>query len=351
MSESKLLQEAIADAKAVKQTALENAKIALEEAFTPKLQNMLSNKIQEELEEAKADIKETDDDDEDDKDKDYKDDDKDDMDEMKYDDDDYDEDDMKSKKSKKSMKENDDEDEDDDEDDYKDDDDMDENSDADLDLEAVIKELEEDLQETADIDQDPHDDDDANEEETITKKQKPVNKESKDADVELDLDAILEEIELEEDINVQDTDKDTSNNQIDELNETVSEQAVMLEDYKKAVIFLKEKINEINLLNAKLLYANKLFRTYEMTNEDKVKVIEAIDRSTSTREVKLVYSTLAESMRMANASNGRTKKINEGASVSQTSTKPTTEQQPKVDTTLITEAVDPARWKKLAGLD
>ena len=44
-----LLKEAIADAKAVRQTAFENAKIALEEAFTPKLQSMLSQKIAEEM--------------------------------------------------------------------------------------------------------------------------------------------------------------------------------------------------------------------------------------------------------------------------------------------------------------
>jgi len=45
-----LLKEAIADAKAVRETALENAKIALEEAFTPRLQSMLAKKIQAEIE-------------------------------------------------------------------------------------------------------------------------------------------------------------------------------------------------------------------------------------------------------------------------------------------------------------
>ena len=45
-----LLKEAIADAKAVRQTAIANAKLALEEAFTPKLQSMLSTKIREEYE-------------------------------------------------------------------------------------------------------------------------------------------------------------------------------------------------------------------------------------------------------------------------------------------------------------
>ena len=45
-----LLREAIADAKAVRETAIANARIALEEAFTPKLQSMLSTKIAEDME-------------------------------------------------------------------------------------------------------------------------------------------------------------------------------------------------------------------------------------------------------------------------------------------------------------
>jgi hypothetical protein len=44
---SKLLKEAIADAKAVRETALANAKLALEEAFAPKLQSMLTKKLRE----------------------------------------------------------------------------------------------------------------------------------------------------------------------------------------------------------------------------------------------------------------------------------------------------------------
>ena len=46
----KLLQDAIADAKAVRETALANAKLALEEAFTPHLKSMLSKKLQAEME-------------------------------------------------------------------------------------------------------------------------------------------------------------------------------------------------------------------------------------------------------------------------------------------------------------
>ena len=50
MASSKLLKEAIADAKAVRETAIANAKIALEEAFTPRLQSILSRKLQAEIE-------------------------------------------------------------------------------------------------------------------------------------------------------------------------------------------------------------------------------------------------------------------------------------------------------------
>ena len=58
MSKSNLLKEAIADAKAVRETAIANAKLALEEAFTPKLQSMLSRKIEEEMEDDEEDIEE-----------------------------------------------------------------------------------------------------------------------------------------------------------------------------------------------------------------------------------------------------------------------------------------------------
>ena len=55
MARKDLLSEAIADAKAVKETALANAKLALEEAFTPKLQSMISAKLAEELDDEELD--------------------------------------------------------------------------------------------------------------------------------------------------------------------------------------------------------------------------------------------------------------------------------------------------------
>ena len=51
-----LLKDAIADAKTVRETALENAKLALTEAFTPTLQSMLSQKLREEDDEMDMDL-------------------------------------------------------------------------------------------------------------------------------------------------------------------------------------------------------------------------------------------------------------------------------------------------------
>ena len=58
---------------------------------------------------------------------------------------------------------------------------------------------------------------------------------------------------------------------------------------------MRDKLNEVNLLNAKLLFTNKLFRAYGLNNEQKMKVVETFDRASNIREVKLVYSTMAES--------------------------------------------------------
>jgi len=101
-------------------------------------------------------------------------------------------------------------------------------------------------------------------------------------------------------------------------------------------------------LNAKLLFANKLFRAHNMTNEQKVKVIETLDRTKSVREVKLVFSTLAENFKYTSTTNKTTKKsISEGiASKAVKSTAPKAAAKQ-----VIAESADFAnRFKKLAGI-
>jgi hypothetical protein len=66
------------------------------------------------------------------------------------------------------------------------------------------------------------------------------------------------------------------------------------------ISFLRSKINEVNLLNSKLLFSNKLFRKHSLSEKQKMTVIENFDRASSLREVKLVYATLAESFKSTN---------------------------------------------------
>jgi len=60
---------------------------------------------------------------------------------------------------------------------------------------------------------------------------------------------------------------------------------------------LRNELNEINLLNAKLLYTNKIFRNKSLTETQKVNVLTAFDKATTKKEVELVYNTLTESLK------------------------------------------------------
>ena len=128
-----------------------------------------------------------------------------------------------------------------------------------------------------------------------------------------------------------------------------------LAEYRSAVVYLRDRINEVNLLNAKLLYTNKLFKQASLNNAQKLKVIESFDLTKSVREAKLVYATLAESFNFGGKKtvapapkkvvSQTVKTITEGlASKPVASTKPT-------KTAVLTEGAEMAnRFKKLAGI-
>jgi hypothetical protein len=63
----------------------------------------------------------------------------------------------------------------------------------------------------------------------------------------------------------------------------------------KTVASLQGTLSEMNLLNSKLLYCNKLFRPNALTETQKVKVIDALDMANTANEAKLVFTTLQES--------------------------------------------------------
>ena len=317
-----LLKEAIADAKAVRETALENAKIALEEAFTPRLQSMLSKKIQseieveegeheddEDVEEARHDDEEVDEkmrlkaDDEDPTD---------DASEGAHEDDEDVEERMHGEEEDDDVEERmHDEDEDDEKkDEAMHDEDEDDDVDEELDLESVLKELEASIEEDEDVEEgarmeDEEDEDKVDENDVSSEIGAADNKLNKKAIDSTDIgkankakfeskEQVEEEIDLDEVLKAL-TEEDEEE-AVEEVNE-VSKLQAELDEHRDVVKYLRGKLNEVNLLNAKLLFTNKLFRGFGLSNDQKMKVVETFDRATNLREVKLVYSTLVESFK------------------------------------------------------
>ena len=70
-----------------------------------------------------------------------------------------------------------------------------------------------------------------------------------------------------------------------------------LEEAYAAIKTLKSELNEINVLNAKLLYTNKIFRNKSLTESQKIKVLTAFDKATTKKEVELIYETLQEGLK------------------------------------------------------
>jgi hypothetical protein len=154
---------------------------------------------------------------------------------------------------------------------------------------------------------------------------------------ELDLEAILRELEAE-----------------DEKKHADSEKMAALENelkqYRTALEMVRTKLHEVNLLNAKLLYTNRIFRKDGLTNEQKVMVVENFDRASTVREVKMVYTVLVETLTSAAKAVKATKPVKkvvaEGfASKATPSTAPKTE-APEV----IAENSVAKRLQQLAGI-
>ena len=158
-----------------------------------------------------------------------------------------------------------------------------------------------------------------------------ANKAKHESVEDFDLDEILEAL------------KEGPEEEEDEEKNEVTKLRAELDETREAVKFMRDKLNEVNLLNAKLLFTNKLFRAYGLNNEQKMKVVETFDRASNLREVKLVYSTMAETF--GGNANKNIKESKGSASKAVASTK--SEKQGKV----ITEGnAMRDRFKKLANI-
>jgi hypothetical protein len=396
MTNRDMLAEAIADAKALKETAIANAKAALEEAFEPRLKSMLSAKLQEMEDE---DLKEVEDEMTEAK-KEYKDDDRKDGGESKET--------KRTEKMKygKDLAEGDDE----------------------MDLDELLAELDEDAR--TDAEEEGYEDGMKDEKEDMEDDMEDEEIDLEDMSEE-DLKSFIEdviadmvtsgeleageefEVEDDEDIDVEDeTEVDVEVNEnartdaeeegyLDGMHDekedmeegiadklkavwndpemlgkliTVDGKKMSLKDFlgmagsaatagqaksgagktssigeteemdemKKEIDELKSDLHETNLLNAKLLYTNKIFRAKNLKEAQKVKVLEAFDKASNVSEVKLIFETLNEGM-VANTTTATPLRENLGRASKAAGVAPSKQPIVEVDSQV-------ARWQKLAGI-
>ena len=365
------LKEAIADAKTVKESAIANAKIALEEAFSPKLQAMFAQRLEEmdkeEMEEGYDEVDE----------------------EVEMMDEEMSDpvmrkglegDDVAEKETEYMREE------------------------EDMDLDEILAELEEledlETEEITEAEEEEAEVEDETEEDEVEVEDEDETEEDEEIDLddmsEEDLKSFIEDViadmvqagELEAGDAVEDEEEEVNEAYSPEMLYNVPEyqkmiavlapllasltgfavsyvkdklskggdeaeklinvakkqsgsQAMAMNEALKTVKILKSELNEINLLNAKLLYSNKIFKAKNLNEAQKVKVLGAFDKAETVKEAKIVFETLNESFKSVR------KTVNEGiiGSASKATLVPKTSKKPIVESD---EMVN--RFKKLAGI-
>ena len=359
---AELLKEAIADAKAVREVALQNAKMALEEAFDSKIKNMLSARLAEELEED-VELEEE-----------YIEEEAEATDEGYYEEDDKD-----------TANEE-----------------LEEDLDEEINLDELMAELEEMKYEEDDVTE--GEDVELEEAEEVEegiadkvlgvakglgksfvgfpeevydsyKKQLSKNPELKDdeqfmaamnaakkfagvvsgasaatgtgtregVEENIDIDALIAEIEADLEEGKKGKKGKDKEAEEKEAKEKEAKTEAALNEALATVETLKSTISEMNLLNSKLLYCNKLFRANALTEAQKVKVVDALDKAETTGEAKLVFETLQESFAFTGVEK---RAIKEGLG---RASKPAGVAPKKVITESVDETV--SRFQKLANIN
>jgi hypothetical protein len=384
-----LLKEAIADAKSVKETAIANAKLALEEAFTPYLKDQLSAKLQEmddedeekapkkeekevevkkenveeiNLDELLAELELNEDEKTDAEQEGYEDgmeDEKEDIDDEEVDLEDLSEDDLKSFI----------------EDVIKD---MvaageiepgDEFADEDVDVEVE----DEDVDVEVELDE-GYSNKDGDKDDSPTEKKSQKGRFAKNGDVS-EADRFKEEMNV--DVEVDESlavaagvasvfggavalDKAMDALEAGKLGEKGKAFAEFLRSQGKAaagrysegveedlgeIEELKQELQEVNLLNAKLLYTNKIFKAKNLTESKKVKVLKAFDKATDVKQAKAIYETLNEGIVNTITNSRVNESVKRGAASKASGLEPKAKKQPILESN---EVYD--RMRKLAGL-
>jgi len=295
MTNKELFKQAIAEAKTIREAALVNAKAALEETLTPHLQSMLASKLEEmakDEDEMKEEIEEV---------AAYEEEGKENMDEeLNLDEflaeleleEGSDEEINEAKEEEESEEE---EEPTEDEESEEGEEEEEEKSVADLsieDLKDIIKDIvdseleaEENETEADEEGEAVHQNDTGNNDDAINLD----DMSSPDAsDAEINLEELLAELDALDE-------EDATDGEVYEAKKAKKDDKE-LDEAIATIETLRNELNEVNLLNAKLLYVNKIFKAKNLSEENKIKVINSFDKATTPNEAKLVFEALNESL-------------------------------------------------------
>jgi hypothetical protein len=318
---NQLAKDAIAEAKVIRATALEQAKLALEEAFTPHLQSILAAKLNE--------LEEDDDVYESEEEK---------MDEM------IDLDALLAEEESEDEKEE-SEDEESEDDEEMDDEDMDISSMSPKEVEDYIRQIA--AEEFEKLEAGEHEEGGEEGEEEMEAPEEEIDDEE-----EIDLNELFNE--SEDDMDSIDESDDINIDELlaefglsEEEEESEEKNTGMEEELYEARSTIKElrsTLHEVNLLNSKLLYMNKVFKANNLTESQKIQIVKTFDKTESVKEVKLVYESLTSTL---------TKKETNRSSIKESlgfASKPSGLITQTNNSKVIDSDIQIDRWAKLAGL-
>lgn len=130
--------------------------------------------------------------------------------------------------------------------------------------------------------------------------------------------------------------KENLEKQLLEKNKLIKNTAVLVES-------LQNKLSESHLVNTKLFYSNKALIDSSLNERQRNKIVEAINRADTTNKVKDVFETLCESVSTEPAKNAGPENLTEALKVRTLVARSTKKEK-------INESSDVLRMKKLAGI-
>jgi len=181
----------------------------------------------------------------------------------------------------------------------------------------------------------------------IDEKMEASEKNSKEVDeAKVELDEAKDELDEMSDPVMRKGDKEKKDGKFEkESKPQIDAEEDRLREALASVNELKAELNEVNLLNAKLLYTNKIFKAKNLNESKKVKVLKAFDKAKSVDQAKTIFETLNEGITSTVTTPTINESVKKGAASKASGLEPKANVQPIIESNDVYN-----RMRKLAGL-